>query len=775
MVEVTARRLVADRTRNQAPPHPNHELRRMKLSATPSITIALAACALLAQAHALTGEPTTTSDALGTPASLYFGDVDGDGLDDAFVVSPTGQASLLFNRGSGLFDDITLASGLAQLEGSTCALFADFDGDGHLDLFVGSSEQRLWRNLGNASFEAVDSGIDHDLVDLAATAVDADKDGLLDIHVHTEAGDLLYRNTGHAKFERVELPMAGHPAHETTILDTGDDTALAGREPRDETPTRRRLRRWLRARANANPSSSAAGANNAISGNPAMLATCPVSLKDVATGSCISASSTPLLGTLYPLSTNFDVTASGAIGMGTTAPLGNLDIVRSSARVRIGASGNNETAALSLLENNSETSGFDVRYEGNLNQFQIAARDGTATPVSRLAVNRTNGNVGIGTTAPAQKLDVAGNALVSGSVTGSTIASTIATGTAPLSVASTTKVTSLNADMLDGLDSAAFTQLGNSIESSEITNGTITTADIGQNGATSGQTLKWSGSAWAPSADASGPWSSSFGDTYVASGNVGIGTNSPSFTVDVQSPTTATLRMNSPNGTVQSLTQSGNGFDISANAGGYAIGRHNIDWLFSLDYASGNAWLGNSLGIGTTTPTSPLTVAGTIESTSGGIKFPDGTVQTTASVANTANQYLALGPGDFLPLDSNDRVVNSWYDGVWAYSGELVAPIHLPDGAQITGVRLTGFDTLATVNLAVEIDSKVRNGISSATVYSHTFPATGGYFDQNTVAGPITVDNANFTRFIGVYPVGGGWPGTSALSITSLIVEWSMP
>jgi len=38
-----------------------------------------------------------------------------------------------------------------------------------------------------------------------------------------------------------------------------------------------------------------------------------------------------------------------------------------------------------------------------------------------------------------------------------------------------------------------------------------------------------------------------------------------------------------------------------------------------------------NLGIGTTSPASPLTVAGVIESTTGGIKFPDGTTQTTAA------------------------------------------------------------------------------------------------------------------------------------------------
>jgi len=38
-----------------------------------------------------------------------------------------------------------------------------------------------------------------------------------------------------------------------------------------------------------------------------------------------------------------------------------------------------------------------------------------------------------------------------------------------------------------------------------------------------------------------------------------------------------------------------------------------------------------NLGIGTTSPASPLTVAGVIESTTGGVKFPDGTTQTTAA------------------------------------------------------------------------------------------------------------------------------------------------
>ena len=51
---------------------------------------------------------------------------------------------------------------------------------------------------------------------------------------------------------------------------------------------------------------------------------------------------------------------------------------------------------------------------------------------------------------------VDGSLTVQGPVSSTTLISTVATGTAPLTVASTTKVTNLNADLLDGLDSTAF-------------------------------------------------------------------------------------------------------------------------------------------------------------------------------------------------------------------------------------------------------------------------------------------------------------------------------
>ncbi len=88
----------------------------------------------------------------------------------------------------------------------------------------------------------------------------------------------------------------------------------------------------------------------------------------------------------------------------------------------------------------------------------------------------------------------------------------------------------------------------------------------------------------------------------------------------------------------------------------------------SLDATLANLWQlnGNSLfprltswnvGIGTKTPTSKLTVAGTIESTTGGFKFPDGTVQQTAQLVGPQGPIGPEGPaGQQLHLfDGNNQ------------------------------------------------------------------------------------------------------------------------
>jgi hypothetical protein len=92
---------------------------------------------------------------------------------------------------------------------------------------------------------------------------------------------------------------------------------------------------------------------------------------------------------------------------------------------------------------------------------------GTTAPTAKLEVNGTAKFDGLVTFAPSQTFPgatVTGSETVQGSVTASgQLVSTVATGTAPLGVTSTTAVTNLNADMVDGLHAASFAVLGSNL------------------------------------------------------------------------------------------------------------------------------------------------------------------------------------------------------------------------------------------------------------------------------------------------------------------------
>ena len=89
----------------------------------------------------------------------------------------------------------------------------------------------------------------------------------------------------------------------------------------------------------------------------------------------------------------------------------------------------------------------------------------------------------------------------------------------------------LDADLLDGSSSAAFATSGhnhdatyvnenqtNGVTTQMITDGTLLFVDVGQNGATNGQVMKWNGSAWAAAQDNAGAGGSFWGLT----GNAGL-------------------------------------------------------------------------------------------------------------------------------------------------------------------------------------------------------------------------------------------------------------
>ena len=134
-------------------------------------------------------------------SGLAWGDYDGDGDPDLFVVNESGpltlsadelarspaHARLFRNRGDGTFEDVTEAAGVAVRGLGMGAAWGDYDGDGLLDLFVTRyGTNLLFRNEGNGRFRDVSEETHVRGAEGFWTGVslaDYDRDGDLDAYV----------------------------------------------------------------------------------------------------------------------------------------------------------------------------------------------------------------------------------------------------------------------------------------------------------------------------------------------------------------------------------------------------------------------------------------------------------------------------------------------------------------------------------------------------------------------------------------------------------------
>jgi len=123
-------------------------------------------------------------------AAAAAADYDGDGFADLYVThSGRGQSNRLFrNRGDGTFEDVTTAAGvgIGNAAGACMhSIWGDVDGDGDLDLYVikWGDTNTLFRNEGGGRFTDISkqAGVDFWGYGNAATFFDYDRDGKLDI------------------------------------------------------------------------------------------------------------------------------------------------------------------------------------------------------------------------------------------------------------------------------------------------------------------------------------------------------------------------------------------------------------------------------------------------------------------------------------------------------------------------------------------------------------------------------------------------------------------
>ncbi len=118
--------------------------------------------------------------------AVSVADFDGDGFDDIYVMVRIGNNLLLRNQGDGTFEEEAAEHELAIKGDSTCGIFADFDNDGDLDLFLGRSTERCqYLENGGGWFRPVDVGLPLPYFATSLSASDYNGDGLLDVYIST--------------------------------------------------------------------------------------------------------------------------------------------------------------------------------------------------------------------------------------------------------------------------------------------------------------------------------------------------------------------------------------------------------------------------------------------------------------------------------------------------------------------------------------------------------------------------------------------------------------
>ncbi len=169
-------------------------------------------CTFSATAQTISFSDITNSAGIGSVAvnsGVAFADYDNDGDDDVYVSVLSDKPNKLYqNLGNNTFMEVSGTTGAAYNGSTLASVWGDVNNDGHIDLYLGNSQQPniLYLNNGNGTFTDITAtaGVADGGQPRSVLMADVDNDGFLDIYVaNLAAPNVLYRNNGDLTFTDV--------------------------------------------------------------------------------------------------------------------------------------------------------------------------------------------------------------------------------------------------------------------------------------------------------------------------------------------------------------------------------------------------------------------------------------------------------------------------------------------------------------------------------------------------------------------------------------------
>lgn len=273
-------------------------------------------------------------------------------------------------------------------------------------------------------------------------------------------------------------------------------------------------------------------------------------------------------------------------------------------------------------------------------------------------------------------------------------------------------------------------------------NGTVANPlDLAQQGANTGEVLKWNGTTWQPSADNSG----GTGDNYSAGAGISVSGSSPNFIISNTGDADA-----NPTNEIQNLTLMGNTLSISNGNSVMLPGGANYNEGAGIDI-TGNV-ISNTGDLDNTNELQDLAINGNVLSISGGnsvdlpaapnyvegagIDITGNVIKNTGDLDDT-NEFQELSlTGSVLEISDGNSVdlgplIGNGGDD-WGNDGPHIFNTNM--GNVLIGTNTNGLGKLQVVNANAgqEAGRFIQTGGTTAAVFGLSSGGAGGFFSSDT-------------------------------------------